>query len=48
MFRDTGFDPVEETRQYTTIAGTLALYQARKPFSQPNPEVSHDRDQNLI
>jgi SAM-dependent methyltransferase len=32
MFRRAGFDPVEETGRYTTIAGTLSLYRARKPI----------------
>jgi ubiquinone/menaquinone biosynthesis C-methylase UbiE len=31
MFRHAGFDPVEETARYTTIAGTLSLYRACKP-----------------
>ncbi len=31
MFRQAGFDPVEETARYATIFGTLSLYWARKP-----------------
>jgi len=31
LFRNAGFDPVEETAQYMTPFGTLSLYRARKP-----------------
>jgi ubiquinone/menaquinone biosynthesis C-methylase UbiE len=31
MFRRAGFDPVEETARYASIAGTLSLYRACKP-----------------
>jgi ubiquinone/menaquinone biosynthesis C-methylase UbiE len=31
MFAQAGLSQVEETAQYMTIAGTLALYKARKP-----------------
>lgn len=31
IFRDSGFDPVEEPARYTTILGGLSLYRARKP-----------------
>lgn len=31
MFAQAGFSQVEETARYMTIAGTLALYKARKP-----------------
>ena len=31
MFRQAGFDQVEETARYATIFGTLSLYRARKP-----------------
>ncbi len=37
LFRDAGFDPVEETGRYTTIAGTLSLHRARKPLDPPKP-----------
>ena len=30
MFRNAGFEQVEETARYTTIFGTLSLYRARK------------------
>ncbi len=30
LFRNAGFDPVEETTQYMTPFGTLSLYRARK------------------
>jgi ubiquinone/menaquinone biosynthesis C-methylase UbiE len=31
MFRQAGFDRVEETAWYATIFGSLSLYRARKP-----------------
>lgn len=31
MFRNAGFEQVEETSRYMTIFGTFALYKARKP-----------------
>jgi ubiquinone/menaquinone biosynthesis C-methylase UbiE len=31
MFRETGFEQVEETARYATMFGTLSLYKARKP-----------------
>ena len=31
MFRQAGFDQVEDTARYTTVFGTLALLRARKP-----------------
>ncbi|MGH2618956.1 MAG: class I SAM-dependent methyltransferase [Anaerolineales bacterium] len=31
MFRQAGFDGVEETGRHTTVFGTLAFYQGRKP-----------------
>lgn len=33
LFRNAGFDPVEETAQYMTPFGILSLYKARKPLS---------------
>jgi ubiquinone/menaquinone biosynthesis C-methylase UbiE len=31
MFRNAGFDQIEETARYMTVFGTVALYRARKP-----------------
>jgi ubiquinone/menaquinone biosynthesis C-methylase UbiE len=31
MFREAGFEEVEETARYATMFGTLSLYKARKP-----------------
>ncbi len=31
MFREAGFEQVEETARYATMFGTLSLYKARKP-----------------
>jgi ubiquinone/menaquinone biosynthesis C-methylase UbiE len=31
MFREAGFEEVEETARYATMFGTLSLYRARKP-----------------
>ncbi len=31
MFREAGFEDVEETARYATMFGTLSLYRARKP-----------------
>lgn len=31
MFRQAGFEEIEETARYTTIFGTLSLYKVRKP-----------------
>ncbi len=31
MFREAGFEQVEETARYTTMLGTISLYKARKP-----------------
>ncbi|MBI2831522.1 MAG: methyltransferase domain-containing protein [Chloroflexi bacterium] len=31
MFRDAGFEQVEETARYMTFLGTVSLYRARKP-----------------
>lgn len=31
MFREAGFEEVEETTRYATVFGTLSLYRARKP-----------------
>lgn len=31
MFRDAGFEQVEESARYMTVFGTLSLYRARKP-----------------
>jgi len=38
MFRNAGFDQVEETARYSTIFGTIALYKAQKP-REPSREA---------
>lgn len=35
MFRDAGFEKVEETARYSTVFGTLSLYLAKKPPLRP-------------
>jgi hypothetical protein len=31
MFREAGFDQVEEVSRFSTLFGTISLYKARKP-----------------